>query len=627
MKRNRWKNRLSLLLVALMLFTTLAPVALAVGEPEALTEVTEPAESDKVSEDQNEPPAPAEETPNVEPDSKEETPMEEPDSEETAPVVDSDRAEEESPEFSEEPEPEAVLQGANPGTEITFVKKDGSETTVSFTDENKELGLNGTPGQTGIWIFKSYFIGWSENPNYIDEGTGHLFYETYTLKDVKNAGLFESGEPVKLYALYASASIQGTMTKLTGVRINDEIKAEDFVTPGKPLRDEDNKDRTVATYQESDGDYKIQTLDAVYKMNPFVAAAVYKDPWIGALDNGSDWSTLSKPKGKSTVIDLHVELDPRIVLPEEFDLTFTSYVFRPYKFFSALDANGNPIGDDQVYPYLGIDQPGDDPGYGILNRMVDNVPSTTFRVKSYLLDNNGEKVPVHKFILRTRTRVGYDANGKRIPATMDQIQSDMHLTFSSVDNPFTVSNADAKAIAEKQEDPIAIRGFIDGRVKGNAFDAITSEDELLDFVKGETPTPPVNPPVVEHKTISVEKIWEDGNDEAKKRPDSITVKLLANGEDTGKRLVLSATDNWKGSFYGLDYTQDGKTIEYTVAEIGVKDYESKVSGSDKSGYIITNTVVPEKPAPAPTPEIKLPKIPHVMKPLVVPTIPKAGVGR
>lgn len=207
----------------------------------------------------------------------------------------------------------------------------------------------------------------------------------------------------------------------------------------------------------------------------------------------------------------------------------------------------------------------------------------------------------------------------------------MHLTFSSADNPFTVSNADAKAIAEKLKDPIAIRGFIDGRVKITALDAITSEDELLDFVKGETPTPPVNPPieppVVEHKTISVEKIWEDGNDEAKKRPDSITVKLLANGEDTGKRLVLSAKDNWKGSFYGLDYTQDGKPIEYTVAEIGVKDYESKVSGSDKSGYIITNTAVPEKPAPAPTPEIKLPKIPHITKPLVIPTIPKAGVGR
>lgn len=423
MKQNRWKNRLSLLLVALMLFTTLAPVALAVGEPEAVTEVTEPAETNKVSEDPSETSAPAKETPIVEPDSNEETPMEEPDSEETAPTVKSEPSEEteEALEFSEEPKPEAVLQGADPGTEITFVKKDKSEATVSFTDENTKLGLNGTPGQTGFWVLKSYFIGWSENSEYIEDGKGHLFYDTHTLKDVKNAGLFESGEPVKLYALYAGTSSASSVTKGTEVRINDTVSPEDFVTPGKPVRDEDNKDRTVATYQESDGEYKIKKLDAVFTMNPFVAAAVYKDPWTGALDNGSDWSTLSKPKGNSTVIDLHVELDPRIVLPEEFDLTFTSYVFRPFKFFSALDANGNPIGDDQVYPYLGIEQPGDDPGYGILNRMVDNVPSTTFRVKSYLLNGNGEKVPVHKFIMRTRTRVGYDKYGKRIPATMDQI--------------------------------------------------------------------------------------------------------------------------------------------------------------------------------------------------------------
>lgn len=621
MKRNRWKNRLSLLLVALMLFTTLAPVALAVGEPEPVTEVTEPAESDKDSENQNEPPAPApaEETPKVEPDTEDENPAVEP-----------DQAEGETPESSEEPDPEAVQAGST-GTEITFVLKNGTEAVKSFTDENEQLGLNGTPSQTGGWFTKSYFIGWSENKDYIEDGKGHLFYETHTLKDVKAAGLFESGESVKLHALYASSGIANSVTNGTKVRINDTVSAEDFVAPGKPVRDEDNKNRTVATYQETDGDYKIKKLDAVFTMNPFAAAAIYKNPFGGALENSSDWKRLHQPGGNKTVIDLHVELDPRIVLPEEFELTFTSYVFRPIQFYSECHANGTSVAEDENYPILSIDNDGGKKNYGILENIKDNEPSTTFRVRSYVEDPQGNKVPVHKFILRTRMRVGYDNYGKRIPATMNQIQSDMRLTFSSADNSFTVPNVDAKAIAEKEKDPIAIRGIIDGRVIFMPLDAIKSEDEVLDFVKGETPTPPVNPPVdppvVHHKTISVEKIWEDGNDEAKKRPDSITVKLLANGEDTGRRLVLSAKDNWKGSFYGLDYTQDGKTIEYTVAEIGVKDYESKVSGSDKSGYIITNTVVPEKPAPAPTPEIKLPKIPHITKPLVVPTIPKAGVGR
>lgn len=616
MKQNRWKKRLSLLIVALMLFTTLAPVALAVGEPETVTEVTEPAESDKVSEDQNEAPAPAEEQPKVEPGTKDENPAVEP-----------DQVEGETPEISEEPEPEAVLQGANPGTEIIFVRKDRTETTVSFTDENSKLGFNGTPPQSGFWHFKSYFIGWSENPNYIKDGKGHLFYDTHTFKNVKDAGLIRPGETLKLHALYAGYGIASSVTKGTNVRINDTVSPEDFVAPGNPVRDKDNKDRTVATYQETDGDYKIKKLDAVFTMNPFVAAAVYKDPWVGALDNGSKWDTLNKPKGNSTVVDLHVELDPRIVLPDEFELTFTSYVFRPYKFFSALDANGSPVGNDQDYPYLGIDQAGDDPEYGILNRMVDNVPSTTFRVKSYLLDNNGEKVPVHKFILRTRTRVGYDKNGKKIaPASMQQIQSDMHLTFSSADNPFTVSNADAKAIAEKQKDPIAIRGFIDGRVKGVNFAAIKSEYEILDFTKGETP----KPPAVRHQFVHVEKIWDDKDDEAKKRPDFVTVQLFADGKDTNKYLTLRAEDDWKGAFRGLPFSDNGKLIRYTVEEIPVKDYTSVIT-ANADGYIITNTFVPEKVTPeakpTPTPEIRIPRLPHVERPIVIPTIPRAGVGR
>lgn len=425
------------------------------------------------------------------------------------------------------------------------------------------------------------------------------------------------------------------MTKLTNLRINDAVKAGDFVTPGKPVRDNNNADRTIATYQERDGDYKIKKLDAVFTMNPFVAAAVYKNAWVGALENGSTWSELNRRKGNITVVDLHVELDPRIALPEEFDLTFTSYTFRPFKFYSAVHADGTEVGDNQDYPYLGVDQAGDREGYGILNRIVKDQPSTTFRVKSYLTDPTGKKVPVHKFVLRTRIRVGYDDYGNKIPAKMEQIQSDMHLTFSAKNGEaFLVKSSVARAIAEENEkatpradNALFISGFVDGLVKGTYFGTINSERELLDFRMGKPP----RPPITLQKTISVEKVWEDGNDEAKKRPDFVTVKLLANGEDTTKYLTLRAEDDWKGAFRDLPFSENDKMIRYTVEEIPVKDYTSVVTGSDPDSYIITNTFAPEKPVPetkpAPTPEIKLPKISHVMKPLVIPTIPKAGVGR
>ena len=614
MKQNRWKKRLSLLIVALMLFTTLAPVALAVGEPETVTEVTEPAESDKVSEDQNEAPAPAEEQPKVEPGTKDENPAVEP-----------GQVEGETPEISEEPEPEAVLQGANPGTEIIFVRKDRTETTVSFTDENSKLGLNGAPAQSGVWVFKSYFIGWSENRDYITDGKGHLFYDTHTFKDVQDADLIKPGETLKLYALYANSGIAKSVTKGTKVRINDTVSPEDFVAPGNPVRDASNSDRTIAKYKRADGDYRIKKLDAVFTMNPFVAAAIYKDPWVGALENGSTWGELNQRKGNITVVDLHVALDPRIELPEEFDLTFTSYVFRPYHFYSAVHVDGTPVVENENYPVLGVDRPGGMERRGILESIRDNEPSTTFRVRSYVEDLQGKRVPVHQFVLRTRIRTGYDEYGNKIvPATMEQIQSNMHLTFTAKNGEaFLVKSAVAKAIAEEKQDPIVIHGFVDGRVKGVEFpQKVESEKEILDFVNAETP----KPPAVRHQIVQVEKRWDDKDDEAKKRPDFVTVQLFADGKDTKKYLTLRAEDDWKGAFRGLPFSDNGKMIRYSVEEIPVKDYTSVIA-ANADGYIITNTFVPEKPTPAPTPEIRIPRLPHVERPIVIPTIPRAGVGR
>ena len=48
--------------------------------------------------------------------------------------------------------------------------------------------------------------------------------------------------------------------------------------------------------------------------------------------------------------------------------------------------------------------------------------------------------------------------------------------------------------------------------------------------------------------INVEKAWQDANDQDVKRPKEITVKLLADNQETGKHLTLKASEGWKGSF-------------------------------------------------------------------------------
>lgn len=83
------------------------------------------------------------------------------------------------------------------------------------------------------------------------------------------------------------------------------------------------------------------------------------------------------------------------------------------------------------------------------------------------------------------------------------------------------------------------------------------------------------------------KTWVDNENKYNTRPDSITVKLFADGEDTGKTAELNADNGWSYKFTGLDkYNAQQTEIVYTVDETAVP------TGYDKSasGMSVTNTL-------------------------------------
>lgn len=107
-------------------------------------------------------------------------------------------------------------------------------------------------------------------------------------------------------------------------------------------------------------------------------------------------------------------------------------------------------------------------------------------------------------------------------------------------------------------------------------------------------------------SIPVVKRWDDENDRDDLRPESITVRLLADGNDTGKTLILDATNHWKGVFENLDVTTNGTPIHYTVEEVQVRGYETSITGTPAEGFVITNTHTSDQgpmpsPSPSPTP--------------------------
>ena len=99
--------------------------------------------------------------------------------------------------------------------------------------------------------------------------------------------------------------------------------------------------------------------------------------------------------------------------------------------------------------------------------------------------------------------------------------------------------------------------------------------------------------------ITVQKVWNDNNDEAKKRPTSIKVELK-NGNNVVQEVVLSSANAsvsetstdaniWKATLNNIDiYDVNGQKINYTVDE---KENEGTLENYIKTieGYTITNT--------------------------------------
>jgi len=86
--------------------------------------------------------------------------------------------------------------------------------------------------------------------------------------------------------------------------------------------------------------------------------------------------------------------------------------------------------------------------------------------------------------------------------------------------------------------------------------------------------------------VSGTKTWNDNNNQDGIRPSSITVNLLANGQQVASKKV-SASDNWQYSFDNLAAYANGKKITYTVTEDAVAGYTSTVDG-----YNVTNNHTP-----------------------------------
>ena len=97
--------------------------------------------------------------------------------------------------------------------------------------------------------------------------------------------------------------------------------------------------------------------------------------------------------------------------------------------------------------------------------------------------------------------------------------------------------------------------------------------------------------------IKVVKKWDDDNDRDRKRPNSVTVRLYANGKPEGKTLTLDENNKWEGEFGDIPYSDaNGDKINYTIKEDSVTGYNDILTApSYQDGYAVFNLTNKHEP--------------------------------
>ena len=96
-------------------------------------------------------------------------------------------------------------------------------------------------------------------------------------------------------------------------------------------------------------------------------------------------------------------------------------------------------------------------------------------------------------------------------------------------------------------------------------------------------------------SVTVTKRWDDANNQDGKRPDTIKVQLYADDEKVGDEVELKKSTGWTHTWNDLPEKKAGKTIKYTVKEVGtVEGYETSYNNDNHGNIIICNKHVPEK---------------------------------
>ena len=128
------------------------------------------------------------------------------------------------------------------------------------------------------------------------------------------------------------------------------------------------------------------------------------------------------------------------------------------------------------------------------------------------------------------------------------------------------------------------------RENGNEISYTAEENEIPGYTttieKTDTGYVFTNTHIPETVTVTVDKVWEDGENQDGLRPDSIDV-ILTGSDGNTYNATISEKDNWTYIFANLPkYFNDGTLVEYSLQEVETDGYAGTVT-KDTDGYTFT----------------------------------------
>lgn len=135
------------------------------------------------------------------------------------------------------------------------------------------------------------------------------------------------------------------------------------------------------------------------------------------------------------------------------------------------------------------------------------------------------------------------------------------------------------------------------RENGNEISYTAEENEIPGYTttieKTDTGYVFTNTHIPETVTVTVDKVWEDGENQDGLRPDSIDV-ILTGSDGNTYNATISEKDNWTYIFANLPkYFNDGTLVEYSLQEVETDGYAGTVTkGTDGNTFTIKNDHTP-----------------------------------